>query len=93
MSGAEMIKVIEDARKIVLLNSKFEMIEAFMLSTLEHIRRNERSKDADKKNFTAEIVKFLRANFKKKYTYDELENLTGISHSTLHNKVKVGKNG
>ena len=93
MSGAEMIKVIDDARKIVLLNSKFEMIEAFMLSTLEHIRRNERSKDADKKNFTAEIVKFLRANFKKKYTYDELENLTGISHSTLHNKVKVGKNG
>jgi len=90
MSGAELVKVIDDARKIVLLNSKFEIIEAFMLSILEYIRRNERAGDRSKKSFiTAEIIKFLRSNFKKKYTYDELENLTGISHSTLHNKVKV----
>ena len=61
-----------------------------MLSILEYIRRNERAGDRSKKSFiTAEIIKFLRSNFKKKYTYDELENLTGISHSTLHNKVKV----
>lgn len=92
MSGSELVKIIDDARKIVLLNSKFEMIEAFMLALLEHIRRNERVKEIDKKSSAmAEIVNFLRSNFKKKYTYDELENLTGISHSTLHNKVKVGK--
>jgi SpoVK/Ycf46/Vps4 family AAA+-type ATPase len=92
MSGSEIIKSIDNARKRVFISSNTEMVEAIFLSILEHLKRNEDTKNKKYKSSIVEVVNYLRSNYKKKYTYSELEDLTGISHSTLHHKVKASSN-
>jgi len=94
MSGAEITRICNEGRKRSLLNKDLEITEAIFLSILDHLRRYDDTNDSAKKDQAfVNIIGYLRDTYKKKYTYSRLEDLTGISHSTLHHKVAAGNHG
>lgn len=89
MSGAELTRTINESKRKRLVDNSLEVIEAYLLAMIDHSRRGEHNGDSEKpKNNFLEAVSFLRKIYKKKYTYSKLEEITGISHSTLHHKMK-----
>lgn len=93
MSGAELTRTINESKKRRILNPALEIIEAFLLAMIDHSRRGEYSESSDRAdNKLVEVIEYLRMMFKKKYTYNKLEEITGIPHSTLHHKIKSNGN-
>ena len=89
MSGAELTRTINESKRKRLVDNSLEVIEAYLLAMIDHSRRGEHNGNSEKpENNFLEAVSFLRKIYKKKYTYSKLEEITGISHSTLHHKMK-----
>lgn len=89
MSGAELTRTINESKRKRLVDNSLEVIEAYLLAMIDHSRRGEHNGGSEKpENNFLEAVSFLRKIYKKKYTYSKLEEITGISHSTLHHKMK-----
>lgn len=88
MTGAELKRTINECKRKLILDANLVAAEAYLLAIVDHVRRGERGGSLDKSNnVLSEALLSLRKLNRKKYTYAKLEELTGISHSTLHHKA------
>lgn len=88
MTGADIARTLDDSKRRRLLENK-EPLEAFLLALLDYAKRSETNNSSYfSEDRLIQIVAGLKSIYKKKYTYSRLEALTGISHSTLHHKLK-----
>jgi SpoVK/Ycf46/Vps4 family AAA+-type ATPase len=89
LSGADMERISNDARRRCQVSDNVSLSESLFLSLLDFFRRTG-SEATDTKNDQRvfEILKCLRQGSSKKYSYNDLEALSGISHSTLHHRFK-----
>lgn len=89
MTGAELTRVINESRRKLVFFEDLTPIESFVLSMIEHVRRftGDLAAPANESNLKKIIDSLKRIN-RKKYTYAKLEEITGISHSTLHHRMK-----
>lgn len=89
MTGAEIKRTINECKRKIILNPDLAEGEAYFLSVIDHLRRGERGGSLEKsEEIFSEVLLSLRTLYKKKYTFAKLEEVTGISHSTLHHKIK-----
>jgi len=89
LSGSDIIQISNAAkRKRLISNISFE--EAFIVSAIDHLKRQSTikngSQSSDENLLTATIL--LRKIFPKKYPFQELETISGIPHSTIHHRFK-----
>jgi len=89
-SGADLEQIAQGAKRRCLINKEIESLEAIFISIIDHLRRTNNIKnDGHKDNRVFTVVTALKKKYKKKYSYNELETMSGIPHSTLHHKVKA----
>lgn len=86
MTGADLNRTINESKRRRLIE-KTDLIESFLLSTIENARRGD-SNQSTNEGRLIQAIKCLKLAYKKKYTYSKLEDITGISHSTIHHKIK-----
>lgn len=89
LSGSDLSTIITSAQRKALLESDLSLDESILLSALDFRRRQqgfESIKSSDE--FIVMLTLQLRKSFRDKYSFHTLEALTGIPHSTIHNKMK-----
>ncbi|MFZ2975297.1 MAG: ATP-binding protein [Candidatus Moraniibacteriota bacterium] len=89
LSGAIIKQIINKSLRKSLLDKDSAglrdiLIENFLIATAG---KNEKLKGAPRKNFI-KAIRHLRKSDKSRYTFDNLEKMTGISSSTIHNISK-----
>lgn len=89
LPGAIIKQIINKSLRKSLLDKgstglKNILIENFLIATAG---KNEKLKDAQRKNFI-KAIRYLRKSDKSRYTFENLEKITGISSSTIHNISK-----
>lgn len=95
LTGADLDQIGLAARKrhILIPDSSFD--ECLLYAFVAQLRRNrEAAQTTDKSDdriFT--LARELRRIGGKKYSFQELESLTGISHSTLHHRISTMSDG
>jgi SpoVK/Ycf46/Vps4 family AAA+-type ATPase len=88
LSGADLERISVDAKRRCIIENDIEFDEALLLGILDNLRRSSRTQNLDKKDSrVVHTLKCLKRKYKRKYSYNDLENLSGISHSTLHHKL------
>lgn len=89
LSGAVIKQMINRSLKRAVLSKNADLqeqlIESFLIANMV---RDERLKGSKRENFI-KAVKYLRKLNERKYTYEELEKITGMAASTLHNITSV----
>jgi SpoVK/Ycf46/Vps4 family AAA+-type ATPase len=94
LSGADLVRVAQMAKRREILGSTANRGEAILLSLLEHVGRRETQSNGDQRDDRAVVMALaLRRIDAKSYSFQALERLTGIPHSTLHHRQKQDKNG
>lgn len=89
LSGSDLEQISKDTKRKVILNKELEEVEALYLTVIDYLRRvNSISNETIKDDRILMAVKALKKKYKKKYSYNELEVMSGIPHSTLHHKFK-----
>jgi len=85
LSGAIIKQMINRSLRKTVLNDEHDLqrqlIESFLVA---NITKDERLKGKKRENFI-KAIQYLRRVDEKKYTYEELEKITGVAASTLHN--------
>lgn len=89
LSGAVIKQIVNKSLKKSLLNGghgniENTMIENFLIATAS---KNDKLKGTSRKNFI-KAIRHLRKSDKSRYTFDNLEKITGVSSSTIHNISK-----
>lgn len=88
MSGADISRALNESKRRKLLENK-DALEAFLLALLEYTKRGEANGSTSFfEERQIQVISGLKKIYSKKYTYSKLATLTGISHSTLHHKLK-----
>jgi len=91
-SGADMVRIATDAKRRVALEDELQIGEAILLGIVERLRTPNPSSESDKK--TDEVLTRLALALRKvggerAYSFNNLERLTGIAHSTLHHRARA----
>lgn len=87
MTGADLATIASASLRKRLLSDNVELPEAITLAVIEYIRRQE---GYGVKGQNQEKLIGLTSTLKKlhrKYTYQELENISGVPHSTIHHRL------
>jgi len=89
LSGAIIKQIVNKSLKKSILNNSHgnienTLIENFLTATAS---KNDKLKGSQRKNFI-KAIKHLRKTDKSKYTFENLEKITGVSSSTIHNIIK-----
>lgn len=88
LSGAAIEEIAKSVLRKRLLSENLEPSEALVLATIEHLRRQSGPQIAEGNSERLLFLALeLKAKYDSKYSFNDLENLTGIPHSTIHNKV------
>jgi len=87
LSVADLERVVNDAKRRSLVIGNMDTLEAFFLSILEFYKRTGVDYTEKKDGRVIEALKGLKLYTKRKYSYNDLEAMSGISHSTLHHKI------
>ena len=88
LSGADIERIINDAKRKTLLELNTEYEEAFLIGILAYFKRiGIKEEELKKDPRVLETLRCLRGSFNKKYSYNDLEALSGIPHSTIHHKI------
>lgn len=91
LSGADIEQICASARRRALLNSAPAGEQEMVLGIVEHLRRNRAWRD-DPEQRDERLVQAalrLRDSGSGEYSFKDLERLTGIPHSTLHNRSRA----
>jgi SpoVK/Ycf46/Vps4 family AAA+-type ATPase len=84
LSGAVIKQMVNRSLRKSLLNDdsdlQQQLIESFLVANVVH---DERLKGTKRENFVR-AIKYLRQADERRYTYEELERITGVASSTLH---------
>ena len=91
MSGAIVKQIIDVAlRRHLLSNQEYDLNELLIESFIKSInsRFDYEAKKKEKAELLGKAINFLREKYPKRYTYEFLEELTGIPDSTLNNYSK-----
>ena len=93
MSGADIASIAQNAKRQLVLCPDVERGESLLRGLVNHIRRTATSSGIEKRQdqLLFEIAAALRKRDKGKYSYLELEILTGVPHSTLHHNIAKGE--
>lgn len=87
LTGSDILQICNNAKRKFFINNHTNLFLDLILSILDYLRRvppNEPAKKLDEKKLAAALsIKILDG---KSFSFHELENLSGIPHSTLHNK-------
>lgn len=88
-SGADLVQIGLAARRRLLMRSNLPVAEALFLGLIDRLRRSDAG---DKDNRIDQLSRAALALREvpggRRYSFQELETLTGISHSTLHHRAK-----
>lgn len=90
LTGADLSTISFSIRRKMLLNPDIEIGETVLISFIEHMRRQANTDESILKKLT-NITLELRNFYGKKYTFSELEMISGVPHSTLHHKSNTDK--
>lgn len=89
MTGADIVQICSSVKRKNLMQNSCDLIETLFLSILEHLKRLPLSKNQGKID---ERVIHTLLTLKKlqsaDYSFQDLEELSGIPHSTLHHRHK-----
>jgi DNA replication protein DnaC len=90
MSGADIQQICGNAQRRALLQGENGDETGLVLSLVEHIRRTGSGReDADQRNeLLVQAALRLRDARSGQYSFNDLERLTGIPHSTLHHRSR-----
>lgn len=91
MSGADIRQICENAHRRALLKKDSSGDQNLVLSLVEHIRRMRAGRD-DVEQRDERLVQAalrLREAGSGEYSFKDLERITGVPHSTLHNRSRT----
>ncbi|MBS0351151.1 MAG: ATP-binding protein [Proteobacteria bacterium] len=88
-TGSDILQICNNAKRKFFINNHVNLLLDLSLSILDYLKRiplNEPPKKLDEKKLTAALcIKKLDG---ESFSFHELEDLSGIPHSTLHNRYK-----
>lgn len=87
MTGSDILQICTSVKRKALLSNQNNMPVLLFLSILEHLRQFYRGETGDKnsdKRLIASIA--LKKLAVEMFSYNDLEKLSGIPHSTIHSK-------
>jgi SpoVK/Ycf46/Vps4 family AAA+-type ATPase len=95
LSGADIEEISMSALRKRLLSNKTDLGEALLLSTIEYLRRQSAIPTTDEALSDRLLILALelKNKYDEKYSFNDLENLSGIPHSTIHSKVSNSEKG
>jgi hypothetical protein len=86
---SDILQICNNAKRKFFINNHTNLFLDLILSILDYLRRtppNESAKKLDEKKLSAALcIKKLDG---ESFSFQELEDLSGIPHSTLHSKYK-----
>ncbi len=92
MTGADIVQICCSVKRKSLMQNTHDLTEILFLSILEHLKRLPFPKELVKID---ERIVYSALTLKKisntKYSFQDLEQLSGIPHSTLHHRQKSAK--
>jgi SpoVK/Ycf46/Vps4 family AAA+-type ATPase len=91
-SGDDMVRIATDARRRVALDDEIRLGEAILLGVVERLRTPSPSSARDKNTddvLTRLALALRDVGGENAYSFNALERLTGIPHSTLHHRARA----
>lgn len=88
LSASDIATIIKNSKRRGVVED-LEPIEAFFLSTINFINSNTEKTDKEASRPLLSAMKGLKDFSKKSYSYSELESISGVPHSTIHNRIKL----
>jgi MoxR-like ATPase len=89
MTGADLTSIGNTVKRKILLSEGTSLEEALIITLIEHQKRTKnKDDDAISQNLLRLVLK-LREMFPSKFSFKDLENISGLPDSTIHHKFKT----
>ena len=89
MTGADLTSISNTVKRKILLSEGSSLEEVLIISLIEHQKRSKNKDDNAISQILLKLVLKLREMFPSRFSFKDLENISGIPHSTIHLKSKV----
>lgn len=88
LSASDIATIIKNSKRRAIVEN-LEPIESLFLAAINFINSNTEKTEKEASKPLLSAARGLKEFSKKNYSYSELETISGVPHSTIHNRIKT----